>query len=152
MSYKIMHFREAEEVIRDNNMMDTLMDTIQYLDDVLYGTEQFNELLKQCLNEKGWRDKKSLYILEDRRYAYKGFKEGIAIEGNLSVYEYILQGLFRLQIGYDKDKIDAGVLLLNNIRGDKTPFGSTSELVEVEIELLYPTINLPVSVVLFDLV
>ena len=38
-------------------------------------------------------------IIEGRRYMYKGVKRGIAIDGNISAYEYILEGMVRLQIG-----------------------------------------------------
>ncbi len=44
-----------------------------------------------------------------------------------------------------------GILLLPAQRGDKTPYGSTRKLVEEEIQDLYPTIDLPVTIVLFDL-
>ena len=59
---------------------------------------------------------------------YKGVKRGIAIDGNISAYEYILEGLFRLQIGYDKQRIDAGILLLNSKRSNKSPYGTTADL------------------------
>ena len=89
-------------------------------------------------------------ILDGRRYQYKGIKNRIAIEGSFSAYEYILEGLVRLQIGFDKSRLDAGILILTGLRGERTPYGSTVELVESEIEQLYPTISLPVCVVLFD--
>jgi hypothetical protein len=38
-------------------------------------------------------------IIEGRRYMYKGVKRGIAIDGNISAYEYILEGMVRLQLG-----------------------------------------------------
>jgi len=82
---------------------------------------------------------------------YKGFKKGVAIEGNFAVYEYILEGLLRLQIGYDKGMIETGILILTSKRSEKSPYGSTSQMVKEEIELLYPTISLPVSIALFDL-
>ena len=50
-----------------------------------------------------------LSILDGRRYQYKGFKKGVAIEGNFASYEYILEGLFRLQIGFDKGRIETGI-------------------------------------------
>jgi hypothetical protein len=74
----------------------------------------------------------------------------VAIDGNISAYEYILEGLVRLQIGYDKQRIDAGILLVNSKRSDKSPFGTTADLVKMEIETLYPTISLPVSVCLIS--
>jgi hypothetical protein len=100
-----------------------------------------------------WRENGNvdLKILDGRRYMYKGVKRGVAIEGNFSVYEFILEGLLRLQIGFDKGKIETGILLLTSKRSEKTPYGSTSKMVKEEIEMLYPTISMPVSVVLFDL-
>ena len=89
-------------------------------------------------------------IIDGRRYMYKGVKRGIAIDGNISAYEYILEGLVRLQIGYDKQRIDAGILLVNSKRSDKSPFGTTADLIKMEIETLYPTIHLPVAVCLIS--
>jgi len=124
--------------------------TMEYLDEVLYGSVHKGELMRQALEEMGWRDEK-VSILNGRRYQYKGFKKGIAIEGNLSAYEAILEGLIRLQIGYDKKKIEAGILVLTSQRSEKTPYGSTRKMLEEDMETLYPTISLPVSVALFDL-
>ncbi len=68
-----------------------------------------------------------------------------------SSYEFIIEGLARLQIGFDKGNIEAGVLMLTAKRSDKSPYGSTVDMVKSEVELLYPTISLPVTVSLFDL-
>jgi len=109
------------------------------------------ELFRQALKEMGWRENGTLNILEGRSYQYKGFKKDIAIEGNFSAYEFILEGLFRLQVGYDKGLIETGILLLTSKRSEKTPYGSTSKMVKEGIDMLYPTISLPVSIALFDL-
>ena len=73
------------------------------------------------------------------------------IDGNFSAYEFILEGLLRLQIGYDKGILETGILLLTSKRSEKSPYGSTSKMVKEEIEMLYPTISMPVTVALFDL-
>ncbi len=152
MSFQIHHFHGAEKVLEDKGMLEDVYHMVEYLDSVLTGAEQYGPLLKQGLSEEGWRTDGTLGILPGRKYQYRGFKYRIGIEGNLTAYEYILEGLFRLQIGYSLARIDSGVLLLNTIRGDKTPYGSTEELLTNEMELLESVITLPVSVVLFDLV
>ena len=104
-----------------------------------------------ALDEMDWTvDTDRMRIIEGRRYMYKGVKHGVAIDGNISNYEYILEGLTRLQIGYDKQRIDAGILLVNSKRSDKSPYGTTSDLIKSEIETLYPTIHLPVAVCLIS--
>lgn len=75
----------------------------------------------------------------------------MAIEGNFSVYEYILEGLFRLQVGFDKHRIETGILMLTSQRSEKSSLGTSRELSEAEVEQLYPTISMPVSIALFDL-
>jgi len=82
---------------------------------------------------------------------YKGIKRGVALEGNFSAYEYILEGLFRLQIGFDHGKIETGILILTALRSEKSSYGTSRDLAEAEVELLYPTISMPVSIALFDL-
>jgi hypothetical protein len=151
MSFEIMHFRQADKIIKEKKMKKEVQLTLEYLDNVLYGTVHRGELMRQALDELDWRMNGDLNILEGRRYYYKGYKKGIAIEGNFSSYEFIQDGLLRLQIGKDKGKIDVGILLLTSHRSDKSPYGSTKQLVEKEIQHLYPTISLPVTIVLFDL-
>jgi hypothetical protein len=44
----------------------------------------------------------------------------VAIEGNFASYEYILEGLFRLQIGFDKGRVETGILMLTSERSEKS--------------------------------
>ncbi len=149
--FEILHFRDSDKILKQKKMIKDVMATLQYVDDVLGGALYKRELFRQALDEMGWRHNGTLNILEGRRYMYKGFKKGVAIEGNFAVYEYILEGLLRLQIGFDKGMIENGILILTSKRSEKSPYGSTSQMVKEEIELLYPTISIPVTVALFDL-
>jgi len=153
MPFEIIHFRESEKILREKKMEGDVNATLEYIEQSLYGTVHRRELFRQVLEEMGWRGNgESLNILEKRRYQYKGLKNEVAIEGNFSAYEFILEGLFRLQVGFDKGMIETGVLLLTSQRSEKTPYGSTSKMVTEEIDMLYPTISLPVSIALFDLI
>jgi len=149
--FEILHFRDSDKILKQKKMVKDVMSTLQYVADVLAGVIYKRELFRQALDEMGWRHNGTLNILEGRRYSYKGFKKGVAIEGNFSAYEFILEGLLRLQIGYDKGMIETGILILTAQRSENSPYGSTSQMAKDEIELLYPTISLPVSVALFDL-
>lgn len=145
--FEILHFRKSERILSNKNLLKDVQATMQYIDDVLTGALYKRELLRMALDEMDWTvDTDSMRIVENRRYMYKGVKRGIAIDGNISAYEYILEGLVRLQIGYDKQRIDAGILLVNAKRSDKSPLGTTADLIKMEIETLYPTIHLPVAV------
>jgi hypothetical protein len=148
---EILHFRDSDKIFKEKNMMKDVQTTLEYLADVLTGVQFKGELFRQALDDMGWRENGTLNILEGRRYMYKGFKKNVAIEGNLSAYEYILEGLMRLQIGFDKGLLETGILLLTSKRSEKSPYGSTSKMVNEEIEMLYPTISMPVTVALFDL-
>jgi len=150
MPYEIIPFRDADAVLRQKQMDAYLEETLRYLDTVLYGRYFRGSQLKTCLDEMGWKDG-NLAILEGRRYQFKGLFKRVGIEANLYVYEWILEGLFRLQLGYDKGLIDAGILLLSGRRSPKSPLGTTKELVQEELEAVYPTVSLPVMVALFDL-
>jgi hypothetical protein len=148
---QIIHFRGSDKIIREKNLTKNVQATLEYVQDVLYGTLHRGELMRQSLEEMGWREDGTLNILEGRRYTYKGFKKGVAIEGSFAAYEFILEGLLRLQIGFDTKKIDAGILMLNSARSEKSSYGSTAELAKTEVEMLYPRIDLPVAIALFDL-
>ena len=149
--FEVLHFRGAEEILKEKRLLSDVQATMQYVDDVLAGSLYKRELLRMAMEEMDWtQDADAMRIIEGRNYRYKGVKRGIAIDGNISAYEYILEGLVRLQIGYDKQRIDAGILLVNSKRSDKSPFGTTADLIKMEIETLYPTINLPVSVCLIS--
>jgi len=151
MSFEILHFRESEEILKEKNMGKELYLVMEYLDDVLYGSLYRRELLRQALDEMDWRDGDDLNILEGRRYSYKGLRKRVAMDGNLSSYEYIQDALLRLQIGFDKGRIDMGIVLVTAERSERSHLGTTKDLLIQEIDMLYPTISLPVTVVLFDL-
>ena len=151
MPFEIVHFRESEKILKEKRLVKDIKATFEYVDDVLYGTIHRRELLRQSLDETGWRENGSLNFLDGRRYQYKGYKKGIALEGNFSAYEFILEGLFRLQIGFDKGLVETGILMLTSLRSEKSSLGTSRELAEAEVEMLYPTISMPVSIALFDL-
>ncbi len=151
MSYELLHFRNANQIIKDKKMGKEVKGVMDYLNDCLYGTQYKSELLRQALSEMEWRNNVDLNILEGRRYSYKGFKNRVAMDGSFSSYEYVQDALLRLQVGFDKGKLDMGIVLVTAQRSEKSRLGTTKELVTREIEMLHPTISLPVTIVLFDL-
>jgi hypothetical protein len=150
---EIIHFRGADKILKDKNLEKDVQVTLEYIGDALYGSIYRRELLRQALDEMDWRanGNDDLKILPNRRYMYKGVKRKVAIEGNFSAYEYILEGLFRLQVGFDKGLIETGILMLTSMRSEKSSLGTSQELAAAEVEILYPTISMPVSIALFDL-
>jgi len=151
MSFEIIYFREVEKILKEKSMVSDVIMTMEYIHDALEGSLYRGELLRCALDDMGWRENGTLNILDGRRYMYKGFKHGVAIDGSFSAYEFIIEGLARLQIGFDKGNIEAGILMLTAKRSEKSPYGSTVDMVRKEVKQLYPTISLPVTVVLFDL-
>jgi hypothetical protein len=149
--FEILHFRGADKIIKEKKMGNGIKQLMEYLQDCLYGTRHKGELMRQALKEMDWRQEGDLNILDGRRYFYKGFKNRVAIDGSFSSYEYIQNALLKLQVGFDKKKIDMGVVMVTSQRSEKSKLGSTRSLVAKEIEMLEPTINLPVTIVLFDL-
>ena len=151
MPFEILHFRGSEKILKEKKMTREIKLAMEYLNDCLYGTYRKGELLRQALQEMDWRQNGDLNVLDGRRYFYKGFRKRVAMDGSFSNYEYIQDALLRLQVGYDKKKIDMGIVLVTSQRSEKSKLGTTKDLVCREIEMLYPTINLPVTIVLFDL-
>jgi hypothetical protein len=151
MPFEIMHFRDAEKILLKKRMEKDVQVTLEYISDALYGSLCKGELLRQALDEMGWRENETLNILEGRRYTYKGLKNKVAIEGNFAAYEFILEGLLRLQVGFAKGKIDMGILMLTSHRSEKSSYGTSADLAKAEVQMLYPTISLPVTIALFDL-
>ena len=149
--YEFLYFNNANQVIKEKKMQRPVKEIMDYLDNCLYGTRFKGEIMRQALKEMDWRQNGDTKILEGRRYAYKGFRNRIAIDGSFSSYEYIQDALLRLQIGYDKKRIDMGVVMVTAQRSEKSKLGTTKQLVAKEMEMLHPTINLPIVIVLFDL-
>ena len=102
MPFEIVHFRDSDKIIRKKKLDRDVKATLEYVHDALQGSLYRGELLRQALDEMGWRENGSLNILDGRRYQYKGFKKGVALDGSFAAYEYILEGLFRLEIGFRK--------------------------------------------------
>ncbi len=151
MTYEVVHFRNAEEILREKKMEQELKDVLDCIDQDLHDRIYRGTILKQTLDYLGWRENGDVPILEGRRYSYKGMRNRVAIEAALTNYEAILDALFRLQIGFDKGEIDLGIVLLNAQRSSRSPLGNNRELVQKEVESLYPTISLPVTIALMDL-
>jgi hypothetical protein len=152
MPFELIYFRGSDKIIRKKRLDRDLEATLQYVADVLRGSLLRGELLRQALQEMGWREQGvSLNILDGRRYAYRGMKKNIAIEGNFSSFEYLLTGLARLQVGFDKKIIEAGILMLTSARSEKSSLGTSRDLAVAEVEALYPTFSVPVAIALFDL-
>lgn len=151
MSYELIHFRNSEKIISRKRLDRDIKATFDYVHDVLAGTIQRGELLRQALAEMGWRENGSLSILDGRRYQFKGFKKGIALEGSFASFEYLLTGLARLQVGFDRKQIDAGILMLTSARSEKSSLGTSRDLAVAEVESFYPMISMPVAIALFDL-
>ena len=151
MSYELLHFRGSEEILKNKNLDRDVVVTMEYLNDAIYGTAHRREIMRMVMDEMDWRSGEDLNILSGRRYAYKGLKKRVAIDGTLSAYEYIQNALFRLQLGFDMGRIDMGIVLVTAQRSEKSPLGTSRQLILEELELLHPTISLPVTVALFDL-
>jgi hypothetical protein len=151
MPFELIHFRDSDKIIRKKKLDRDVKATLEYVYDALQGSLYRGELLRQALDEMGWRENGSLNILDGRRYQYKGVKKGIALEGSFSSFEYLLTGLARLQVGFDKKMIETGILMLTAARSEKSSLGTSRDLAVAEVEALYPTISMPVSIALFDL-
>lgn len=151
MPFELLHFRGSDKILEGKNMTKEIELAMEYLNDCLYGSYRKGELLRQALTEMDFRQNGDLNILDGRRYFYKGFRKKVAIDGSFSSYEYIQDALLRLQIGFDKGKIDMGIVLVTAQRSEKSKLGTTRDLIFQEIEMLHPTISLPVTIVLFDL-
>jgi hypothetical protein len=92
MPFEIFHVRESDKILKEKNLEKDVQATLEYVDTALYGSLYRRELLRQALEEMNWRENGNgeLKIMEGRRYMYKGVKREVAIEGNFSVYEFIL--------------------------------------------------------------
>lgn len=152
MNFEIIHFRDADKILEKLAMSSDLAMTVEFIFNALVGSKYRRELLREALDDMYWRpDGIDLRVLPGRRYMYKGLKGEVAIDGSLSSYEYLHTGLLRLQVGYDKGNLVSGILLLPANRGEKSPYGNTAELLRDEVEMLWPTISLPVTICLYDL-
>ena len=151
MPHEIVHFRGSDKILREKRLDRDLAITLNYVGDVLHGKVYRGGLLRLALNDLGWRENGNLKILEGRGYRYKGWKRGVAIEGSFAAYEFILEGLLRLEIGFRKGLIDCGVLLLTSKRSEKSSLGTSKNLAVTEVQQLHPIITVPVSIALFDL-
>jgi hypothetical protein len=151
MPFEMIHFRDSDKIIRKKKLDRDVKATFEYVHDALQGSLYRGELLRQALDEMGWRENGSLNILDGRRYQYKGFKKGVALEGSFSSFEYLLTGLARLQVGFDKKLIETGILMLTATRSEKSALGTSRDLAIAEVEALYPTFSMPVAIALFDL-
>ena len=68
MHFEIVHFRDADKILKSKRMEKDVQATLEYIGDALYGTLHRGELLKQALDEMEWRrNDDALIILDGRR-------------------------------------------------------------------------------------
>ena len=152
MPFELLHFRGADKILKKKNMEHVVKVTCESVEAFLYGTLHKGGLLRQAFEECDWRqDPEKLKILPGRQYTFKGFRKGVAIDGNFASYEAIWDSLLKLQVAWEKKTIEAGIVFVTGERSEKSPHHSTRELIEKELELLYPTISVFVTVAIFDL-
>jgi len=152
MDFEILHFRDADKILEEKSMVSDVAMTCEYIFNALVGSKYRRDLLREALDDMYWRPEGiDLRILPGRRYMYKGLKGEVALDGSFSSYEYLHTGLLRLQLGYDKGNLISGILLLPANRGEKSPYKNTAEMLREEMEMLFPTISLPVTICLYDL-
>ena len=84
MPFEIIHFRGSDKILKKKQMVKDVKTTLEYIYDALQGSLYRGELLRQALDEMGWRENGSLNILDGRRYQYKGFKKGVALDGSFA--------------------------------------------------------------------
>ena len=51
MPFEILHFRESDKIIKEKRMEKDIKVTLEYIDDVLFGTICRRELLRESLEE-----------------------------------------------------------------------------------------------------
>ena len=56
MPYELIHFRGSEKILKEKKLKKDLLETLEYLDAVLFEAPNWGELLKQALQDLGWRE------------------------------------------------------------------------------------------------
>ena len=46
MSFELLHYRDAEKILKKKKMLDDVKDTIEYVENVLNGAYPYGQLLK----------------------------------------------------------------------------------------------------------
>jgi hypothetical protein len=151
VDFQLLHFRDSDEIFKSKAMISDVAMTMEHVFNTLQGSLYRGELVRLALDDMGWRENGSLNIIPGRRYQYKGYKRNVAIDGSFSSYEFIIEGMTRLQLGYDKGHVHAGILMLTAKRSEKSPYGDIETMVKEDVESLWPTVSMPVSICLFDL-
>ena len=150
MPYQLYHFNGSKEFIKSNSMVSDLAMTAQHVLNTISGAFLREQLLRIALDEMGWTQGDTWNIVAGKKCRYLGCKRGVGLEANLGIYDYIVEGAMRLQVGYDKGQIDAGILLLTNQGMPKCMEEDIYPQLEKDMNALAPTISLPLCICLYD--
>ena len=151
MMYHLFHFREAHKVFEQKAMASDVTMTVNHVLNSLNGAFRRNDLLRAALDEMGWYKGPVWNIIAGRRYRFLGYKHGVAIEAGLDTYDYIVEGLMTLQLGYDKGQIDAGILMLSTQGSRICRDTDMNDLIVKDMGAMEPILSMPVSICLYDL-
>jgi len=141
-------FRHARDIINSKGL---LSDVDSIISELHHGWLQGHASVsfqKQILIKHKWATEHPIGIT-DRRYAYDGFKDGLAFEIEWSVSEKILEIILKMQYGFVKGEVEAGLIV--NIRSDSknSPILLEEAGGAKEIEEMKYIVTVPLYLVVF---
>ncbi len=143
------NFRHARDIVASKGLHDEVDTIIKELHrGWLKKKTGLLAFQKEILNKYRWTPEYSIGI-ENRRYAYDGFKEGLAFEIEWNVSEKILEVILKMQFGFVTGQVEAGLIV--NVRSDakNSPIPPEEAGGAKEIEEMKCIITVPLYLVVF---
>jgi len=149
MAQRKKYFGNVQEVLKAKKLDASLESMLEELHEGWLQGQEGVEFQKKVLQKHGWHTESSIGI-PDRRYAYDGFRDGVAIEIEWNQVEKVLSYLLKFQYGFSKQDVELGIIITIGDRSKQSPVDESESGGEREIaEMTKEIITIPILLVVF---
>ena len=149
MAQRKTDFGNVQETLKAKKLDSNLESLLEELHEGWLQGQGGTEFQKKILQKHGWQTEKPVGI-PGRRYAYDGFRNGVAIEIEWSQVERVLSDLLKLQYGFIKGDLELGIIITIGDRSKQSPIDEAESGGEKEVEeMTKEIISIPILLVVF---
>ena len=139
-------FRSADRVLQEKgDVFQEIYDLLQPIKLVNRDTKKVNNEIKSAFRLKSWNTEE--LVLHGSQYRYDAFKNGIAIEVELSLHAYTYRDYFKFLLGNQIGKTDICILIVRHESAQTDPAQVTFSRVLSDLEVFQKIIDIPILVI-----
>lgn len=129
---KNSHLQEIHEILNSVALADRRADVV-------------NREIKEAFKSRNWSTEER--VLEDAAYRYDAYKDGVAVEVELSLHAYTYRDYMKFLIGQRVKKTDVGVLVIRHESIQMDVAQATFARATSDLRIFSPILTVPILVI-----